>query len=44
MMLFVPLSEPDDASFILIALHEISQTGMSSFGTHLLNYFESHKN
>jgi len=26
------------------ALHEISQTGMSSFGTHLLNYFESHKN
>lgn len=26
------------------ALHEISQTGTSSFGTNLLNYLESHKN
>jgi hypothetical protein len=26
------------------ALHEISQTGTSSFGANLLNYFESHKN
>jgi hypothetical protein len=40
--------EPFDLDMIetmhTAALHEISQTGTSSFGTHLLNYFKSHKN
>lgn len=40
--------EPFDLDMIetmhTAALHEISQTGTSSCGTHLLNYFESHKN